>query len=684
MKILVKVQMIPFNEFDWKLKQDDFEIKRKGFLDNFYRAIQKSTGRNCIIQRTHCELYDGIEKILFDNDRSILSSQHQAIVPFIGFFEKKKDQYIVMEEMENGDLRSFLEKCRKGFIEPLWDNTHKLIISYGISSALKHLHERQIVCSDLQASHILLDSEFHPYLYNFGYSQKTDQPVSEKIMEGGSPCPPIYMAPEYIEDMFSNMNTFPIDIYAYGMILYEIITGLVPFPGLNSPVRVYQAVTSGDRPEIPSSVPPNWCDLIEKCWKHYPNERPTIELICELLESDEFVDESIDKQLFEDYKESLKLRRCDSQFKKIKELKQKVASQENQIEDLTKQVTSLQNDLKNSQNTKSSPLSYNPFEGETSRSPNEDHFIGEDDADFYKVVKKIGEGATAVVYKVIDTRTNQVLCKKTLKFQEQGNAFRNVQNAYKEFEALCLVKHPGICQAVGMNTAEPIEGTEATNEEEEEKVPTTISIYLEYLSRSLKECIDKKILDNTLKVRIVVDIVHALNFIHKHNMIHRDIKIENIMLNSAFDAKVVDFGLARIDECFTGKDFVSTSLTKGIGTLAYMSPEMASEEEYSNKTDVYSFGILLHYIFVGKLPDYNLKDKLHSKPVPMPKPSSQVSQFCIDLMMKCTESKPDSRPSFEDILKEMRDNSYQLAAEIDLPLIKKRDNELSFYESLKM
>ena len=71
--------------------------------------------------------------------------------------------------------------------------------------------------------------------------------------------------------------------------------------------------------------------------------------------------------------------------------------------------------------------------------------------------------------------------------------------------------------------------------------------------------------------------------IRKHSMIHRDIKIENIMLNSAFDAKVVDFGLARIDECFTGKDFVSTSLTKGIGTLAYMSPEMASEEEYSKR-----------------------------------------------------------------------------------------------------
>lgn len=54
-----------------------------------------------------------------------------------------------------------------------------------------------------------------------------------------------------------------------------------------------------------------------------------------------------------------------------------------------------------------------------------------------------------------------------------------------------------------------------------------------------KECIDKKLLDNTLKVRIA----HALNFIHKNNMIHRDVKVENNMLNSDFDAKVVDFGL---------------------------------------------------------------------------------------------------------------------------------------------
>ena len=276
------------------------------------------------------------------------------------------------------------------------------------------------------------------------------------------------------------------------------------------------------------------------------------------------------------------------------------------------------------------------------------------------------------------------MCKKTLKVQDESSAFRNVQNAYKEFETLCMVSHPGICRAIGMNTAEPIDGSESVNEDDDDnESATTISIYLEFLSRSLKEIIDKKLADNTLKVRIVVEIAHAINFIHRRGMIHRDIKVENIMLNSCFEAKLVDFGLVRIEEFFSGQDFVTTSLTKGIGTLAYMSPEMASEEEYSNKTDVYSFGIVLHYIFTGGLPAYSMKDKMLGKQIPLPSASSSVSEFCIDLISKCTSSKPDSRPSFEEILEDIRAHSYGLASEIDKSLIRRRDSELSFYESIK-
>ena len=57
-------------------------------------------------------------------------------------------------------------------------------------------------------------------------------------------------------------------------------------------------------------------------------------------------------------------------------------------------------------------------------------------------------------------------------------------------------------------------------------------------------------INNTMKTKIVIEIVHAMNYIHKKGLIHRDLKIENIMLNSVFEAKIVDFGLAKIDECF--------------------------------------------------------------------------------------------------------------------------------------
>lgn len=95
-------------------------------------------------------------------------------------------------------------------------------------------------------------------------------------------------------------------------------------------------------------------------------------------------------------------------------------------------------------------------------------------------------------------------------------------------------------------------------------------------------------------MKIDIEIVHALKFIRKHGMIHRDIKIENIILNSTFESKIV----ARINECLNGQEFVTNSMTKGVETLSYMSPEMVNEEDCDNKTDIYSFGIVLNYIFI--------------------------------------------------------------------------------------
>ena len=124
-------------------------------------------------------------------------------------------------------------------------------------------------------------------------------------------------------------------------------------------------------------------------------------------------------------------------------------------------------------------------------------------------------------------------------------------------------------------------------------------------------------------------------------------------------------------------------LIEGIGTLSYMSPEMINEENYDSKTDVYSYGIVLHYLFIGKLPVYNMKDKINGKAIPLPKPSSSITEFGIEMITKCTNHTPSKRPSFEEILKDIRAHSFSLAPEIDQALIIRRDRELSFYESQK-
>lgn len=167
-------------------------------------------------------------------------------------------------------------------------------------------------------------------------------------------------------------------------------------------------------------------------------------------------------------------------------------------------------------------------------------------------------------------------------------------------------------------------------------------------------------------------------------MIHRDLKIENIMLNSFFETKLVDFGLIRITEAaIDGFSFVEDSLTKGIGTLSYMSPEMDNEEEYDNKTDVYSFGIVLHCIFAGNLPKQSLRDKMNGKQINLPSPDENISSFCINLISQCLAFDPSKRPSFEQILNQLRENSYELVQGVNPSNLSMRDKELEYIEKYK-
>ena len=81
-----------------------------------------------------------------------------------------------------------------------------------------------------------------------------------------------------------------------------------------------------------------------------------------------------------------------------------------------------------------------------------------------------------------------------------------------------------------------------------------------------------------MKTKLAVEVAFGMLHIHENGMIHRDLKFENVML--------IDFGLAHVDA-------MKDTMPKGVGAFAYMSPEMANEDDYNNKTDVYSFLLLV-------------------------------------------------------------------------------------------
>ena len=306
----------------------------------------------------------------------------------------------------------------------------------------------------------------------------------------------------------------------------------------------------------------------------------------------------------------------------------------------------------------------------------ENCFIDAEEEQFHEYIEKVGEGATSITYKIIDTRTDTFMCKKVLKVDPKNPpTMKDVKNIMKEFEILVRINHPCICKALFINTQEVVKDANIKDSNN-----TTIAIFLEFLEIDLKKEL-KNGLNNTLKTKIVVEISHALNYLHKNKMIHRDLKIENIMLNSVYQAKLVDFGLVRIHECLPEYSFTEDSMTKGVGTLAYMSPEMLNEEEYDYKTDVYSFGVLLYVLFTGKVPKQSMKDKMKGKTIAMPESSSSISEFCINLIKKCMSIDPDDRPSFDEIIKELRKNEYALASSIDKLVIHVRDMELSLFEA---
>jgi len=196
----------------------------------------------------------------------------------------------------------------------------------------------------------------------------------------------------------------------------------------------------------------------------------------------------------------------------------------------------------------------------------------------YRILEKLGEGGMGVVYKAQDTKLDRFVALKFLPHHLTANEAEKAR-FLQEAKAASALNHPNVCTVYGIDE---FKGQQY--------------IEMEYVDgETLRQKIPVKKIEDSL--RIAVQIGEALGEAHAMGIVHRDIKAENIMVNSKGQIKVMDFGLAKLKGTLK---LTRTSST--IGTLAYMAPEQIQGGEVDARSDIFSFGVVLFELLTGKLP----------------------------------------------------------------------------------
>jgi serine/threonine protein kinase len=211
----------------------------------------------------------------------------------------------------------------------------------------------------------------------------------------------------------------------------------------------------------------------------------------------------------------------------------------------------------------------------------------------YQIVQEIGRGGMGVVYKALDTRLSRPVAIKSLKVDPaQGDAAK--KRFLREALTAAQLDHPYICKVY-----EILEHDGETY------------IVLEFvrgrpLSRRIAETAQVLPLEKVLD--LAREIAEALEEAHKHGIVHRDIKPDNIMLLESGHIKVLDFGLAKeLPTISDSNQTTSANLTTPgqlLGTLGYMSPEQLMGRQADARSDIFALGVVLFEMVAGQRPFY--------------------------------------------------------------------------------
>jgi len=295
-----------------------------------------------------------------------------------------------------------------------------------------------------------------------------------------------------------------------------------------------------------------------------------------------------------------------------------------------------------------------PQDGATVRRPGEraDPFVGRVIKGRYRVERQLGRGGMGTVYLAEQLSVGRKVALKVLRgdFARDDGFEARFQQEAKLVAGLNERRNPRVTLVHDFDQTED----------------GTLFIVMEWLEgRVLSEVIQRdRALDLPRAVRLATQIAEGLEAAHRANVVHRDVKPQNIMvLEAGDDIKLMDFGIARLRDSGTSMTRAGTMM----GTPDYMAPEQIEGQDITEKTDMYSFGIVLYEMLTGTVPFRAstqaavLTKQLQEQPVPPSRLRPDIPRELEAIVLKALEKDPAKRErDMAAIVRALRETSRHL------------------------